>query len=262
MAGEFLTRIHAELAESAKAREVSEVRIGLGYTAVMLDSGSVGLAYTFRADAPGGCTVFRGKRPLAGSPASDLLEYFGSGDKIEVSVALATANALVSGSRQEQLTGDILEHLKLSPEDRVGMVGYFGPLVPELKRRCRELLVFEETDRKVQHLLPPESAPEALTSCQVAMITATSLINGSFGSLLPSLDGCRDVVLLGPSTPIMPPVFADSPVTILSGVRVRNAQGVLQVVSEGGGMAQFKTHVEKLSVRVKPSPAFENRRST
>jgi len=250
MSGDFLARIYDDLFESAKSRKISDVRIGLGYTAVMLDSGSVGLAYTFRADAPGGCNVFKGKRPLAGSSASDLIKYLGSDDKIETAVALAAANALVADSRQVHLTGDILEHLKLSPEDRVGMVGYFGPLLPELKRRCREVLVFEEADRGVQHLLSSGSAQEALFSCQVAMVTATTLINGSFSSLVQSLDGCRDVVLLGPSTPIMPFVFADSPVTILSGVRVRNPQAVLQVVSEGGGMAQFKTYVEKVNVRV------------
>ena len=39
------------LAEKAQHRLVEEVRIGLGYTAVLLDDGACGLAYTFRDEA-------------------------------------------------------------------------------------------------------------------------------------------------------------------------------------------------------------------
>ena len=46
---------------------VKEVRLGLGYTAVQLESGHTGLAFTFRQDLPGGCSVFPGR---AGRPAS------------------------------------------------------------------------------------------------------------------------------------------------------------------------------------------------
>ena len=52
--------------EKAEDIKVTDVRIGLGYTAVQLDTGSVGLAYTFRDKAESGCSVFQGKRPLAG----------------------------------------------------------------------------------------------------------------------------------------------------------------------------------------------------
>ena len=45
---------------------IRDVRIGLGYTAVQLESGSAGLAYTFHRDLPEGCTVFRGLRPPRG----------------------------------------------------------------------------------------------------------------------------------------------------------------------------------------------------
>jgi uncharacterized protein (DUF4213/DUF364 family) len=40
-------------AEKAQHRVVRDVRIGLGYTAVLLDDGACGLAYTFRDEARG-----------------------------------------------------------------------------------------------------------------------------------------------------------------------------------------------------------------
>lgn len=52
--------------------------------------------------------------------------------------------------------------------------------------------------------------------------------------------------MLGPSTPLVPAVFAGTAVTLLSGVVVRDAGAVLRVVSEGGGMRLFKPHVRKV----------------
>lgn len=38
---------------------VSDVRIGLGYTAVALDDGGAGVAYTFKDDLAAGCPALR-----------------------------------------------------------------------------------------------------------------------------------------------------------------------------------------------------------
>jgi len=38
-------------------------------------------------------------------------------------------------------------------------------------------------------------------------------------------------------------------VTLLSGVVVQKPKEVLRVVSEGGGMQQFKPHIRKVSLR-------------
>ncbi len=80
--------------EKAEDIKVTDVRIGLGYTAVQLDTGSVGLAYTFRDKAESGCSVFHGKRPLAGSPVRDILQYISSNGLLERTLGLAAANAL------------------------------------------------------------------------------------------------------------------------------------------------------------------------
>ena len=67
-------RLVANLADAARKVTVADVRIGLGYTAVKLAGGRTGVAYTFRDQAQGGCSVFNGIRPLSGRAAADLLE--------------------------------------------------------------------------------------------------------------------------------------------------------------------------------------------
>ena len=83
-------KIKDQLMSRAKGVKVRDVRIGLGYTAVLLENGQAGLAFTFNESMKKGCTIFTGLHPLAGRDASELLAFLGSDDKIEMAVALAT----------------------------------------------------------------------------------------------------------------------------------------------------------------------------
>jgi uncharacterized protein len=248
---EVARAILATLRPAAAAARVADVRIGLGYTAVLLAGGHLGVAFTFRDLAQGGCAVFQGTRPLAGRPAEDLLAYLESEDAIEAAVGLACANALANRDGAGFLDGDVLEHIELRPEDHVGMVGEFGPLVSALQGRVESLSVFERIAHPAGLLLPQRKAVEVLPRCQIALITATTLINHTLGPLLEAAASCREVVLLGPSTPMLPEIFAGRGVTLLSGVAVEDPGGVLRVVSEGGGMRQFRPHVRKVTLRVR-----------
>jgi hypothetical protein len=241
--------------EKAAAVQVTDVRIGLGYTAVLLDTGSVGLAYTFRDRAGPGCSVFHGTRPLAGTPVRDILQYISSsGGLLERTLGLATANALFNTADAVGAVpgcsiaeGDLLDVLALTKDDRVGMVGFFGPLVPIIKQRAGELLIFEENMARSDGLCPGSSAAELLPSCSVVIITATSILNKSFEHIAAAADKCRIKAVLGPSTPLVPGIFRDYGVTHLSGVIGTDPAAILRVVSEAGGMRFFKGATKKIN---------------
>jgi uncharacterized protein len=243
-------KIIQTLQESGRDDRVKEVRIGLGYTAVQLESGRSGVAFTFRQDLPGGCSVFHGLRPLAGRKAGDLLPLLDSDEKIEAAVGLATVNALSNYQPCGAQEGDILKFLNLTPEDTVGMVGNFAPLVPELKKRVKYLHIFEQWD--LPGILSEEAALDWLPRCHVALITSTTLINNTLDALLDVSRSCREVVLLGASTPFLPEVFQDTPVTLLSGIEILDGEGILRIVSEGGGMQFFQKKVKKINLPVNP----------
>jgi uncharacterized protein len=235
--------------------DVTDVRIGLGYTAVLLDTGSVGLAYTFRDKVEQGCSVLHGKRPLAGTPVRDILQYISSDRLLERTLGLAAANALfntpddasaVQGCSSAE--GDVLDVLALTKDDRVGMVGFIEPLVPMLKQRAGELLIFEENMVRADGLCPRSSAAEILPSCSVAIITATSILNSSFEHIASATGACRVKAVLGPSTPLTPAVFRNYGVTHLAGVIVVDPAAILRVVSEGGGTRLFKGATKKINL--------------
>lgn len=243
-------RLLASLLEMAREARVSDVCIGLGYTAVMLEGDRLGVAFTFSDQARGGCSIFQGIRPLAGRPAADLLVLLQSSDPIEVGVGLACANALANHPEGDVLEGDVLDQVDLEPEDHVGMVGHFGPLIHPLQKRVKQVTVFERVSQPEGLLRPQEEATEVLPQCQVALITATSLINSTAEGLLRAAAACREVVLLGPSTPLLAEVYGDHNVTLLSGVVVVDPAAVLRVVAEGGGMRQFSPFVRKISIKI------------
>lgn len=243
-------RLKNKLIEQDGSAAVRDVRIGLGYTAVQLEDGRTGLAYTFHQQAQGGCTLFHAFRPVAGRKAHELLDLLLSQDPIEAAVGLACANALCNQDRPDMVDGDIMDLLDLRAEDQVAMVGLFEPLVGPLSSKVGRLTIFEKQDRPHPLVRPAKEVWDHLPTCQVAVITSTAIINNTIDELLRAAGHCRAVALVGASTPLMPSIFADTPVTLLSGSVVTDAAAILQVVSEAGGMRFFKNHIRKVNLRV------------
>jgi len=236
--------------KKGEGKRIADLRIGLGYTSALLNDGKAGVAYTFKESLPDGCSVFTGNRPLAGKSIQQVINYIGSPVLLESSVGIAVANALINREREGEKEGDVLDILKLDKDDRVGMVGFFGPLVAPLKKRVRELTIFERSIRMAKGFSPAEKAVEELPACDIALITSTSLINGTMDSLIDSARKCREIVLLGASTVLAPEIFQPLGVTLLSGVIVTDPPTILQIVSEGGGMRFFKGHIKKVNIRL------------
>ena len=130
-----------------------------------------------------------------------------------------------------------------------GSSPYFGPFVEPLRRRAKTLHVFERHPAVDSGVLPESAAVEILPQCGVVILTATTLLNRTLDDLLACCRSAREVAIVGPSTPLLPAVFASGGVTLLSGVQVVDGQRVLRVISEGGGTRQFGSAVRKLTVR-------------
>ncbi len=236
--------------QRAGKRVVTDVRIGLCYTAVLLDDGSAGVAYTFKESVPQGCDVFQGVRPISGRPASETLAYLSSSGVLERAVGIATANAVINKPYEAFIPGDILQVLNLQKDDRVGMVGYFAPLVMPLKNLVREVVIFEKVGSGLPDVYAEERAYELLPACSLAIITATTLINDTLHRLLDVCKKCREIALVGATTPFAPDIFKPFGITLLSGIVIADPQGILRQVSEGGGMRSFRGFIKKVNLPI------------
>ncbi len=241
--------LRSYLVSTTTEQRVADVRIGCRYTAAMLEDGSVGVAYTFRENATADPPPLPDERSPVGRTTTETLEFLKSDDGLERTVGLAVANALANRRFDGQREGDVLRVLSIGFMDRVGMVGYFGPLVAPLEKRVQKLLIFERDATRSERVLPAEEALVELPRCDVAIITATALIFGDIDRLLEAAAGCREVALVGASTLLAPEVFGPLGVTLLSGITVTDGPGILQVVSDGGGMGSFGKRIRKVNVR-------------
>lgn len=232
----------------AKQRKVADIRIGLGYTAVQLDGGSCGLAYTLHEQEYESCCVMPDAGQLAGRKASELIPWIHSQDVTACAVGLAALNALLEPP-PAAVESDVLDLLALEPEDTVGMIGYFGPLVEPIRSRTRTLHVFERRGEPEHGILPESATRELLPACRAIVISATTLLNHTIDGLLDLSKTAREIAILGPSTPFLPEVFRRYGITMLSGVQVVDPDRILRIVSEGGGTRQFGRAVRKLSIR-------------
>jgi uncharacterized protein (DUF4213/DUF364 family) len=234
--------------KAAAEHTTAAIRIGLGYTAVQLDNGNCGLAYTLHEKEYESCCVMPEAGKLAGRKASEFMLWMKSPDVTACAVGLATLNAFLA--TPAAVESDILDLLPVHPEDTVGMIGYFGPLVEPIKKRAHALHIFERKPDLQYGILPEAATQDLLPQCHVVVMSATTLLNHTIDGLLDLSKNAREIAVLGPSTPFIPEIFGRYGVTLLSGLKVTNPEQVLQIVSEGGGTRQFLRATRKLSLRI------------
>jgi len=246
----IVDQLISEVRDTAKKRVAVEVRIGLKYTAVLLDDGGCGLAATlshqlpYPLEYPGN---FRNRG------AGELVDLARSTSILPSSVGVAAINALLKSENIEIVTGDITKYLRISKKDTVGMVGAFVPLIPWVQSRAGKLFVFERHPLQGTGEYQPDWAePLLLPQCSVVIITAASIANKTIDSLLGYLKGAHMVALAGPTTPLSSKVFKKTRINILSGIKVINPHKLLEIVSQGGGTRDFGHSVKKVNIILRP----------
>lgn len=228
---------------------VKDVRIGLGYTAVQVNGGEVGLAYTFRKETGHTCTALKIAGELSGTQAAHLVSYIKERDVISSAVGLATLNALFQKRMPASLGEDFFPLIGLKAGDLVGMVGYFAPIIPIIRKSNSKLIIFEKNIKRGEGLYGPKEIPAKLPDCSVVILSATTLINHTFEGIVSHVKRAREVVLLGPSTPMIPDIMGTYGITILAGMRIVKPAMVLRIVSEGGGTQRLRDSVVKTVVK-------------
>lgn len=114
----------------------------------------------------------------------------------------------------------------------VAVVGHF-PFVERLAGHFRELHVLERHPRPGDlDNADGRAAARVLPGADLVAITATTLLNGTLGSLLEHVSPRATVLVLGPSTPCAPSLLEQG-VSILAGAAVADTATALQAVERG-----------------------------
>ena len=245
---------------------VSEVCIGVFYTAARLSSSYVGVAFTPRdlsdtVCCPKSAALAPPAGRMAGQEAWTLARYALSPVPLRRAVGVAVLNALSAlamarhGTPGGQLLPgvDALAAAEVGPEDRVAMVGAFVPYIKALKGRVAGLWVVDKHREALKPdelplWRPPEQAVEVLSQASVVILTGSALVEGGLDTLLDAVNRARRVILAGPTASPWPPTFFARGVHVLGGIRVLDGDKMLQIVSEGGSGYFFEAAAEKICV--------------
>ncbi len=256
-----ITALSAQLGTGP--RRVSDVRVGVFYTAARLESGHAGVAFTPRDLADTVCCPrSAAEAPPAGEVAGQdawmLVRYCESTVPLRRAIGYAVLNALSAAAMEGGISGveiragaDALDMAAVGPRDRVAMVGAFTPFIKSLKGRVRELSVIDKhagalkADEK-HFWRAPADARVTLSNADVALITGSALVEGGLEELLEAAQNARAVVLAGPTASTWPTPFFERGVDVMAGIRVRDPLRLLQIVSEGGSGYFFQRDAEKV----------------
>ena len=243
---------------------VSDVRIGAFYTAVELDAGEVGVAFTPREHGgevccPRAAAAAPNAGRLAGESAWSLATYALSPVPLRHAVGVATLNALSALSLERLGPGvgvllrdvDALQAASVGAADRVVLVGSFLPFIRALRDRVGSLAVIDRHrealgEEYAEFWTPPERGDELISQASVVILTGSSLVEGGIDWLLDAAASARTTVIAGPTTPLWAPPFFAHGVDVLAGIRVTDGAQMLRLVSEGGSGAFFTAAAEKI----------------
>lgn len=267
-----LARIHA-MVESALDDKlddivVSEAVLGVFFCSVWLNTGAGGLCATPMTAipeavcCPGSAKAFPVPGKQRGRNIKDLLRDLYSPYPLRRALALAGLNALADqirlsrplGPQWRIESGDAYDVLTIRPDSNVVLVGAFPPYMKKLRALGVPFALMELNPT----ILKPEELPfhvtgkeaEArLNEADIAIITGTALLNGSFDDLAKQLPATAHAALVGPTVPLFPEAFDDTPVKVLGGISVRNGMSLMALVAEAGsGYHFFKEAVDRVAL--------------
>lgn len=186
----FIEKIATKAKNIGPDIKVKAVYIGLSYCLTVLENGNSGLSYVFKDDLLTGCNIGLPKRPLAGSMAGELLDFAGSGS-LANSISLSVANALFAPHVDPANYGDFIEYFEIKAGTKVGMVGHFGPLEPIIRKQGANLVIFDLHPAPFSQVVDAKDIPHLLPDCDVAILTATSIINETVEDLFQTCDSLQ-----------------------------------------------------------------------
>ncbi|MBS3815671.1 MAG: hypothetical protein KGY45_03815, partial [Hadesarchaea archaeon] len=160
----IIDELYESVKDDLKGKKVTDVRIGLSYTGVLLEDESLGVSYSFREEATECCEVLEEAGDLEGD-ALELAELALSNRAVDSSVGVATINSVLNKNVEGE-EGALLDFLGIKDGDKVGMVGNFKPVVNKIEDNI-ELFVFERESQE-EGVYPDWASEKILPEVDVA----------------------------------------------------------------------------------------------
>lgn len=226
-----------------------------------LADGSAGLYYAWLGASQRGMSGRFSESWLCGQDATAVAAHYANTDEAECSIGLAAISAITQSIYRRagydpESAPDSAGALDARDTDHVGMVGYFPPLIANLRERRMRLTVIEQRQDLVQRDGNFEVTLDAsrLGACNKVLVTAATLLNDTIEDVLAYTLDAERVVVIGPTAGFFPdPLFARG-VTDVGGTWIIDPEAAITRLRAGD---QMGGSVRKILVRRDRYPGFK-----
>ncbi|MFC1669780.1 Rossmann-like domain-containing protein [Spirochaetota bacterium] len=173
------------------------------------------------------------------TPEKHLL-MFGSDDLVKNMIGLAAVNSICQhimhlSVEKLDLATDSLGLMDIQKGDRVGMVGFFRPLIKYIDKADAELVIIEKNEALLGRFKDYKITGDAseLDSCNKVLCTSTTVLNNTLDDVLSHCKKAGHVTVLGPTAGYFPdPLFARG-VDVVGGRYVHDGELLFERIKKG-----------------------------
>jgi len=204
--------------------EIKRIVCGHRYSAVLLNNGNIGV-----------CANLFNKIEVE-------IEDLKSPDLNNIShriILNAYFSAALNYSNKYNDESDIFDIIHFSTYKKIVMIGYFGPLLERFKQDNIKISVFDLKKKNYQLTLE-KSKMKYTSEAKAVILTATSIFNETFMSIVENTRNNCDIFILGPSSIMNEDMLKYKNIKMIFGsVFQSNDERVLNTIRAGGGTKQF-----------------------
>ncbi|MFX1506328.1 MAG: Rossmann-like domain-containing protein [Promethearchaeota archaeon] len=242
-----------ELIQPSINMPIKNVVIGLLYSGVQLENGTVGVSYTL-TDRKNDLNAYHQLLQegfLSEKSLEELIDFCFSEFAIQRTIGVAALNSLSQAhiDYTNATDQDVSELLDITSDSLVGMVGNIHPITRYLSKKNVSLRILDEYNpvSNVKNITPASKVSD-LEDVDHILISGSALVFDSLDEiikLLPQVSGCK--ILVGPSAQVLPEVAFQLGFSLVGSSRIINAENTLCVLQQGGGYRFFKKYTQKYS---------------
>lgn len=215
------------------------------FSVAILENGAVGFSYNlFHRDEDAMQRYLAwDTEEITGRPVEEIMAWLLCDDSLKKTAGLAVLNALSQDFLDKNpdayrldTTSDLYDLMQLDKSSRVGVVGFFRPMMDKLVEQAGEVVVVELSGAmpEASQAFTLTDNPEALRGCDKVLITATTVLNDTLPKVMPCCNDATFVAMMGPTAGFLPDTVFDLGVDAVGFTRVKNLDLFLERFCGGG----------------------------
>jgi uncharacterized protein (DUF4213/DUF364 family) len=231
------------------------------FGAMVLDDDTVGLTYVDLNDARRDLQSRSERHELVGCSPIEAARLYAGEAGWQRSLGMAAINAIsqhVLKRSRYALTesANTKGLLEIDPGDHVGMVGYFPPLVDQMRTMRVPLTVIELDKKWLQQDNGIEVTldPTRLSRCNKIICTGTILVNQTLDAVLSHSKGAEAIYLVGPTVGCLPDPLFKRGVTAAGGRQVVDCNQFIKLWRTG---QPWRGATRRYTIAAEEYPGFE-----